>query len=116
MRIVARDRLAGAARDSATRTGPAAAVVRGYARELRSIDFTGAPADLLPAWQAHADAWEALAPFLERHATAHGEMHDLFRRLRDPLNPDAAEFEPLHAALFTTWHPIEQILARYGIE
>ncbi len=114
--VIAADRVAGAARDAATRTQPATAVVRGYAAQLRAMDLAGTPDGFAAAWLAHAQAWEELAAPLSLHPAERGEMHALFTRLREPARPGAADFTAALDRVWSTWAPIEALLAQHGVD
>jgi hypothetical protein len=114
--VIAADRVAGAARDAATRTQPAASVVRAYADALRAMDLAATPPEFAVAWLAHAQAWEAMAVPLSFHPAERGEMHQPFERLRDPATRGAAEFTTALDRVWATWSPIESLLERHGLE
>ena len=110
--VLAQDAQAGAARNRAPKQQPLAEVVRVYVVELRAFDLSRTPADFQSAWLAHAAAWEALLPYLQQHAEMRGEMHALFDWLLSESNPSAAEFERLHAQIWSTWAQIETAVER----
>ena len=116
VRVFEIDKVLAKQRDHLPEKETLAVAVRSYVLGLDHLDFAGCPAEFVASFKKHRAAWNDSAEFFEAHDDLHGEMHDLFDRIRKMDKPVRDELERHYRAIMGTWKPVEAAAKKYGVE
>jgi len=104
----------GGVRNHASESQPLAEAVRAYVGGLDAIDFGECPPDFTSAFRRHRDAWHESIRYFEEHDELRGELHDVFKEIRESGADARTRIEGIEKDILDTWAEVQAAVDRHG--